>query len=152
ADQLLYGCPSHLRNWEWSYVHRLGHVELDTFVTGDTAQRYDIWSLAFSPEGRRLVSGSGPWFQARAGPTGGLVVRELQTGREVFARRGLAGAVQAVAFSPDGKHVAAGTGTTESVTGAVLTYHDAATGQIRWQVEEHDINVLSLAFSPDGKT
>ena len=128
------------------------HVELDTFVTGDKAQQSDIWSLAFSPDGRRLVSGSGPWFQPHDGPTGGLVVREVETGREVFAQHGLRGAVQAVAYSPDGKLIAAAVGTTDSVTGAVLTAHDAATGQTLWQAEEHGVNILSLAYSPDGKT
>ena len=33
-----------------------------------------------------------------------------------------------------------------------LTCHDAATGQTLWQVEEPDVNILSLAYSPDGKT
>ena len=57
-----------------------------------------------------------------------------------------------MAFSPDGKRVVAGTGTTVTVTGAVLTCHDAATGETLWRAEEHDINILSLAYSPDGKT
>ena len=57
-----------------------------------------------------------------------------------------------MAFSPDGKRVVAGTGTTGAVTGAVLTCHDAATGDMLWRVEEHEINILSLAYSPDGKT
>jgi WD40 repeat protein/serine/threonine protein kinase len=152
AEQILYGCPSLLRNWEWSYVQRLAHVELDTFVNADTPQQYDVWSLAFSPDGRRLVSGSGPWFQAHSAATAALVVRDVESGREVFARRGWIGAVQAVAFSPDGKHVIAGTGTTDSVTRGVLTCHDAATGQVLWRVEEPDVNILSLAYSPDGKT
>jgi eukaryotic-like serine/threonine-protein kinase len=152
AEQLLYGCPSNLRNWEWSHVQRLAHLELDTFVNADTPQRQDVWSLAFSPDGRRLVSGSGPWSLPHAAATAALVVREVDSGREVFARRGWNGAVQAVAFSPDGKHVVAGTGTSDALTGAVLTCHDAATGQTLWRAEEHEINILSLAFSPDGKT
>ena len=152
SDQYLYGCPSALRNWEWSHVHRLGHVDLDTFVTGDPTQRFDIWSLAFSPDGKRLASGAGPWFQAQSGPTGGLVVRDVETGRELFARRGWPGAVQAVAYSPDGKSLLAATGTTGTTTGAVLTCHDAATGELRWRAEEKDINILGLAYSPDGKT
>jgi WD40 repeat protein/serine/threonine protein kinase len=152
AEQILYGCPSLLRNWEWSYVQRLAHLELDTFVNADTPQQFDVWSLAFSPDGRRLVSGSGPWFQAHSAATAALVVRDVESGREVFARRGWMGAVQAVAFSPDGKHVAAGTGTTDGMTKGVLTCHDAVTGRILWRAEEQDVNILSLAFSPDAKT
>jgi len=120
AEQLLYGCPSNLRNWEWSHVQRLAHLELDTFVNADTPQRQDVWSLAFSPDGRRLVSGSGPWYLPQSDATAALVVREVDSGREVFKRRGWNGAVQAVAFSPDGKRVIAGTGTTGAVTGADL--------------------------------
>jgi WD40 repeat protein/serine/threonine protein kinase len=152
AEQLLYGCPSSLRNWEWSHVQRLAHLELDTFVSADAAQRYDVWSLAFSPEGRRLVSGSGPWFQPHGDATGAIIVREVDSGREVFAHRGWPGAVQAVAFSPDGKTVVAGTGTTDAVTGGVLTCHDALTGEMLWKAEVRQINILGLAYSPDGKT
>ncbi len=149
AEELLYGCPSNLRNWEWSHVQRLAHLELDTSVNADTPQRQDVWSLAFSPDGRRLVSGSGPWYLPQSSATAAL---EVDSGREVFKQRGWNGAVQAVAFSPDGQRVVAGTGTTGAVTGAVLTCHDAATGKTLWRAEEHAINILSLAYSPDGKT
>ena len=152
AEQILNGCPSSLRHWEWSHVQRLAHLELDTFVNSSVPQQLDVWSLAFSADGRRLVSGSGPWFQAHADTTAALVVREVDTGREVFARRGWKGAVQSVAFSPDGKRVLAGTGTTDAVTRGVLTCHDAATGETLWQVEEPEVNILSLAYSADGKT
>ncbi len=152
AEQLLYGCPSNVRNWEWSHVQRLAHLELDTFVNADTPQAQDIWSLAYSPDGHRLVSGSGPWYLPQSDATAALVIREVDTGREIFKRRGWKGAVQAVAFSPDGKRVVAGTGTTGSETGAVLSCHDATTGETLWQEQEHDINILSLAYSPDGKT
>ena len=144
--------PRRLRNWEWSHVHRLGHVDLDTFVTGDPTQRFDIWSLAFGPDGKRLASGTGPWFQAQSGPTGGLVVRDVETGGRALRAARLAGPVQAVAYSPDGKSLLAATGTTGTTTGAVLTCHDAATGELRWRAEEKDVNILGLAYSPDGKT
>ena len=151
AEQILYGAPSQLRNWEWSHVQRLAHLELDTFVNADTPQRDDVWSLGFSPDGGRLVSGSGPWSQPHEAATAALVVRELESGREVFARRGWTGAVQAVAFSPDGKTVVAGTGTSDTVTKGTLTCHDALTGETLWRAEERDVNILGLAYSPDGQ-
>jgi WD40 repeat protein/serine/threonine protein kinase len=153
AEQLLYGCPSALRQWEWAHVQRLAHLELDTLVGAESSQRQDVWSLAFSPDGRRLASGSGPWFQAgSAAGTAGLVVREVGSGREVLARRGEPGAVQAVAFSPDGKKLAAARGTNGAQTAATLTLLDAATGQPLWTIQEPGTNLLGLAFAPDGKT
>ena len=121
-------------------------------MSADSSQRYDVWSLAFSPDGRRLVSGSGPWSLPHDAATAAPVVREVESGREIFARRGWPGAVQAVAFSPDGKTVVAGTGTSDAVTKGVLTCHDALTGETLWRAEEHDLNILGLAYSPDGKT
>ena len=80
--------------------------------------------------------------------TAALVVREVESGREIFARRGWTGAVQAVAFSPDGKTVIAGTGTSDAATKGTLTCHDALTGETLWRAEEHDVNILGLAYSP----
>jgi WD40 repeat protein/serine/threonine protein kinase len=152
ADQLLYGCPSELRNWEWSYVHRLGHPELETLVTVDPTQALDIWSLSFSPDGRQLLSGSGPWFLPQSAATGSLILRELESGRDVFAVRGQPGAVQAVAFRPDGRQVVAAAGTSGAASSSLLTVYDAATGQPLWQVSEPGVNILSVAYAPDGQT
>ena len=152
AEQLLDGCPSPLRDWEWAHVLRLSHPELDTFTSVDRTGRFDVWSLAFSPDGHNLVSGSGPWALPGSKATAALVLRELKSGRELFAHRGWPGSVQAVAFSPDGRHIVAGTGTSDSPEVAVLTCHNAATGRILWRAQEHEVNILSLAFSPDGAT
>lgn len=152
AGQILEGCPPPLRHWEWSHVQRLAHLELAAFPNTPGPEQHDVWCVAFSPDGRRMVSGSGPWFQAHAAATAGLVVRDADSGREVFSRQGDPGAVQAAAFSPDGKRIVAGTGTSDSPVKGVLTCLDAATGQVLWKVEEPEVNILSLAYSPDGKT
>ena len=110
ADQLLDGCAADLREWEWDYARRLGHSELKSFP-GSSHGR-DVWSVAFSPDGALLACGCGPWSFVGEKPTGELVVRSIQTGTEVFALRGLTGAVQALAFSPDGRRLAAAWGFT----------------------------------------
>jgi WD40 repeat protein len=61
----------------------------------------DVWSLAFSPDGRWLASG---------GLDGLAKIWDAKTGREQATLRGNIGDVWAVAFSPDGKRLATGSG------------------------------------------
>ncbi len=58
--------------------------------------------------------------------------------------------VNAVAFSPDGKQLATGSG--EPSRGGEIKLWDVATGQLRHDFPKvHSDAVLSLAFSPDGQ-
>ncbi len=150
ADELLAGCPADLREWEWEYAQRLGHSELNSF-SGSTISQ-DVWSVAFSPDCSLLASGSGPWGFPGAGPTGELIVRNVQTGAEVFALRGLTGAVQAVAFSPDGRRLAAAWGFTAEDRRAVLAVFDIPSGRKAWEKSEPGTHILSLSYSPDGQS
>ena len=149
ADQFLDGCPSDLKEWEWEYAHRLGHSELKTFA--GSSQGRDVWSVAFSPDCMLLACGSGPWGTAGAGPTGELLVRSVKTGDVVFALRGVTGAVQALAFSPDGRRLAAAWGFTGKDQGAVLAVFDIPDGHKVWEKAEQGAQILSLAYSPDGR-
>jgi WD40 repeat protein/serine/threonine protein kinase len=150
ADELLDGCPPDLRAWEWTYARKLGHSALDSWTP--SSQSLDVWCLAFSPDGSRLAAGTGPWQFPNAGPTGELAVRDALTGAQVLARRNLTGAVQAVAFAPDGGSIAMANGFTGKDQGAVLTLLDIQTGRPRWQTTEHGVHILGLAFAPDGRT
>ncbi|HZW29083.1 MAG TPA: protein kinase, partial [Isosphaeraceae bacterium] len=150
ADDLLAGCPADLRAWEWAYAQRLGHSELVTWRA--SSQGRDVWCVAFSPDGARVAAGTGPWGQVGAGATGELTVRDVKTGAEVFAVRGLRGAVQAVAYAPDGRTIAMAHGFTGPEEGAVLALLDATTGQELWRASERGVQILGLAFSRDGLT
>ena len=108
--------------------------------------------MAFAPDGTRIAAGSGPWIGVGDSPTGELVVRDLHTGGEALALRGLAGAVQAVAYSPDGRTLAAAHGFAGKAPGAVLIAMDAASGRELWRAAERGVQILSLAYSPDGRT
>ncbi len=150
ADDLLDGCPEDLRAWEWSYARRLGHAELKSWRAASNG--LDVWCVAFAPDGARVAAGTGPWGGVGEDLTGELVVRDVHDGREAFAMRGLEGAVQAVAYSPDGRTLAAAHGFTGKDEGAVLLLLDADDGREIWRSAERGVQILSLAFAPDGRT
>jgi WD40 repeat protein len=64
----------------------------------------NVFTVAFSPDGQRLVAAIG-----KDGPRGAGFVKiwEMQRGLEVMALEGFPGPVSGVAFSPNGKRIAA---------------------------------------------
>ncbi len=150
ADELLDGYPADLRAWEWSYARRLGHSDLKTWVA--SGQALDVWCVAFSPDGTRIAAGSGPWGQPGEGRTGELMVRDIHTGTSVLSARRLAGAVQALAYSPDGRTLAAAHGFDGKDGGSVLILFDSQSGRELWRANERGVQILALAFAPDGRT
>jgi len=95
-----------------------------------------VTSVAFSPEGRYLLTGSDD-HQAR--------LWEAATGKLVRLFAGHTGAVDSVAFSPDGQYVLTGS---EDKTARLW---EAATGREVSEFVGHADFVLSVAFSPDGQ-
>jgi uncharacterized protein (TIGR03067 family) len=95
-------------------------------------------SLAASPDGRRL-----------AGACLDRTIRtwRVATGREERTLGPLAGPTEAVAFSPDGKHLAAAS---RGVDGTIKVW-DVHTGAEVLSWAGHDHYVCSLAFTPDGR-
>nr|VFJ62338.1 MAG: WD40 repeat [Candidatus Kentron sp. FW] len=138
-----------------------------------------IASLAFSPDGKRLLSGSG---------VSDLSARlwDVESGKTLKVLSGHTGEIYAVAFSPDGERLVTGSydktlrlwdkdgnpikvlaGHTDKVRAAAFTpdgkyllsgsddqtirLWDAGTGAFIQQLAEQDSRVSSLAISPDGK-
>ena len=64
-----------------------------------TAHSREVLSVAYSPDGKHLVSGS-------ADKT--VKVWDSQTGKEECTLTGHSGYVRSVAYSPDGKHIVSG--------------------------------------------
>jgi WD40 repeat protein/serine/threonine protein kinase len=120
-----------LRGFEWYYWQRRCHGELKTLV-GPTAA---FTSVAFSPDGTRLVA---------AGGDGALSVWDLAGGPPRILR-GHTGIVFGVAFSPDGKRVASAGGD------GTFKVRDVATGAILQSIAAHTGQVLGVAFSSDGR-
>jgi serine/threonine protein kinase len=93
ARELLDACRSALRGWEHAYLRRLFFSNQHTLV-GHTEK---VNSVAFSPDSKRVASGSGDRT---------LRVWDVQTGAVRLTLKGHTGAVCSVAFSPDGKRLA----------------------------------------------
>jgi WD40 repeat protein/tetratricopeptide (TPR) repeat protein/tRNA A-37 threonylcarbamoyl transferase component Bud32 len=94
AEQLLADCPADLRRWEWHYLQRLCHAEFLTLASGSSA----VTCVAYNRDGSRLASGSAD---------GTVRVWEAKTGTELQTFRAHNEPVAAVAFSPNGKFLAA---------------------------------------------
>ena len=116
-------------------------VKLWDLRTGRKARQFKahtdaVRSLAFSPDGRVLASGS---WDATA------KLWDAATGRLVRTFRGHAFWVESVAFSPDGTMVASAS------RDDTARLWDVATGRQVAMVSAEGEDVVSVAFSPDGR-
>ena len=94
------------------------------------------YAVAFSPDGRRIVSGSSDKS---------VRVWDSSTGEVQNVLEGHTDLVQSVAFSPDGRCIVSGS-SDKSVWVWV-----SSTGEVQNVLEGHMYSVRSVAFSPDGR-
>jgi hypothetical protein len=128
---------------------------LRTFNTG-----HDLATcVAFSPNGKLLAAGSGETSTTGTpclDHEGLLKIWDLNTGVEVFSCDSVSACVWSVAFSRDGRHLAAAignfitTGGHSIIPGEVRVW-DIITGQEIYSLRGHRDCVWSVSFSPDGK-
>ncbi len=96
-----------------------------------------VYSVAFSPDGALLASGSGDKT---------VKLWDVASGRELRTLAGHTNSVNSVAFSPDGRTLASGSGD------KTVKLWDVASGRELRTLAGHTNSVDSVAFSPDGRT
>lgn len=97
----------------------------------------DVKSVAFSPDGNFIASGSSDKT---------IIIWGSSTGKSTRTLFGHDGGVWSVAYSPDGKTVASGS------TDKTIKLWDVATGKNIKTYTGSESSIFTIAFSPDGKT
>ena len=170
ADEQLDACPAELRHWEWGYLKRLCHMELQT-VHFDAAKTDQLLTLdgnhlAIAPGDPKRKSSFGTWPTAKRWSTPTLAPAE--TGGAVFSPDGRRIALEArkwpergtfpppgkfrlkaddcrvVAFSPEGKFLA-------TAGKAGVKVWDVRKGSLAATLQGRDLRLHCLTYSPDGK-
>ena len=127
------------------FVARLQAVDAPPFIElqGGTGK---IYSVAFSPDGKKIVTGESSVAQTSTSNTARIY--DVESGEELLKLTGHTDGIRCVAFSPDGTRVATGSGMRDST----IRIWDANTGKELQRLVGHTYEVNSVAFSPDGKT
>ncbi len=113
-----------------------------------------VLSIAFSPSGRLLASGSCDYKVTNSCRQGEIRLWDVKTGEVVTVLRGHDSWVRSVAFSPDGRLLASGScgqkENTSCVQGEIRLW-DVETGKTKDVFLGHESWVRSVSFSPDGR-
>ena len=101
-----------------------------------------MWSVAFSPDGKRLATGSLDMT---------VKIWDAQSGEEQRTFHGHSQPVYCVAFSPDGRLLASGGAQGSDPSEEAVKIWDGVTGQELFTLRGHAGGTWGVAFSPDGR-
>lgn len=124
--KLLASASERILLWDAATMSRITPLEYESIV----------WSVAFSPDGRWLVSTHGD---------GSILIWDVANRELEASLRQHSGGVRAVAFSPDGKRLA-----TAGDDQSVMLWN-AESGRKEAVLTAHETRVGAVAFSPSGK-
>jgi WD40 repeat protein len=113
-------------------------------------------TVAFSPDGKHIAAGTGNVYIPLDPPGEGRIRRVVKiwavdTGTEVLTLPARSPGVWHLAFSPDGRRLAAATGDYQRAVPGDVKVWDARTGQELFTLRGHAHCVWNVGFSPDGK-
>ena len=132
AFSTLNSCDWQFRGWEHDYLYTLFTSNRRT-LTGHTG---DVTKVAFSPDGKQVISGS--WDNA-------IRVWNVETGKQTDTVKGRPAVVTSVAFSANGKQIVIA-GSNNS-----LRIWSAKSGERTLMLQGHTAFVTSVALSPNEK-
>jgi outer membrane protein assembly factor BamB len=133
----------------WSGQVKLLDLSTGKEVPGPTRHNDWVCSVAFSPDGKFLVSAGGSEFRParnKGTTTGQVKLWDRASGKEIGQLTGHTSKVLSAAFSPDGKTLATGS------ADRTVRVWDLPDGKERFVLKGHAEAVWCVAFSPDGNT